>query len=502
MGRAPCCEKVGLKKGRWTADEDEILIKYIQANGEGSWRSLPKNAGLLRCGKSCRLRWINYLRADLKRGNISPQEEHVIIRLHASLGNRWSLIASHLPGRTDNEIKNYWNSHLCRRIDTFRRVTNISDTTKMIMDVHSNSNIPPKRRRGGKTSRWAMKKNKSNRKERDQKRKESSTVGVINEKEAVPVPTTLAVENEILSTAMEDFMALEAEQVDNSSESDARVTSCDQDQGLQLEEVEIPDQTEDIDGGGALCIDDSFDPSWLLDDGDGVSTLNDERDGHFNKGELVGVVNNANESDIGRVDFSCPPKMAARQELETEKRDHEEWFSSVTTSVFYDNWDWDMDWDGAVLQLENHESRDESWLADKEELVSWLWEDDHDWESTDSQNLPDIESDIGKVDFLCPPKMAASQELELETEKRDREEWFSSVTTSVFYDNWDMDWDGAVLQLENHESRDESWLADKEELVSWLWEDDHDWESTDSQNLRDIDPEKYNAVSIIEKYEE
>lgn len=45
MGRAPCCEKVGLKKGRWTAEEDEILTKYILANGEGSWRSLPKNAG-------------------------------------------------------------------------------------------------------------------------------------------------------------------------------------------------------------------------------------------------------------------------------------------------------------------------------------------------------------------------------------------------------------------------------------------------------------------------
>ncbi|KAL6004479.1 SANT SWI3, ADA2, N-CoR and TFIIIB'' DNA-binding domain [Asimina triloba] len=116
MGRAPCCSKVGLRRGPWTANEDALLSKYIKENGEGHWRTLPKKAGLLRCGKSCRLRWMNYLRPDIKRGNIKPDEVDLIIRLHALLGNRWSLIAGRLPGRTDNEIKNYWNTHLSKRL--------------------------------------------------------------------------------------------------------------------------------------------------------------------------------------------------------------------------------------------------------------------------------------------------------------------------------------------------------------------------------------------------
>lgn len=116
MGRAPCCDKNGLKKGPWTPEEDQKLVDYIQKHGYGNWRTLPKNAGLQRCGKSCRLRWTNYLRPDIKRGRFSFEEEETIIQLHSIWGNKWSAIAARLPGRTDNEIKNYWNTHIRKRL--------------------------------------------------------------------------------------------------------------------------------------------------------------------------------------------------------------------------------------------------------------------------------------------------------------------------------------------------------------------------------------------------
>ncbi|KAL5705241.1 Transcription factor myb93 [Ranunculus cassubicifolius] len=116
MGRSPCCDENGLKKGPWTPEEDEKLVQYIQEKGHGSWRALPKLADLNRCGKSCRLRWTNYLRPDIKRGKFSQDEEQTILNLHSFLGNKWSAIATHLPGRTDNEIKNFWNTHLKKKL--------------------------------------------------------------------------------------------------------------------------------------------------------------------------------------------------------------------------------------------------------------------------------------------------------------------------------------------------------------------------------------------------
>ncbi|KAF8380460.1 hypothetical protein HHK36_027946 [Tetracentron sinense] len=116
MGRQPCCDKLGVKKGPWTAEEDKKLINFLLTNGQCCWRAVPKLAGLLRCGKSCRLRWTNYLRPDLKRGLLTESEEQLVIDLHARLGNRWSKIAAMLPGRTDNEIKNHWNTHIKKKL--------------------------------------------------------------------------------------------------------------------------------------------------------------------------------------------------------------------------------------------------------------------------------------------------------------------------------------------------------------------------------------------------
>ncbi|XP_061945275.1 transcription repressor MYB5-like [Populus nigra] len=111
-----CCGKVGIKRGSWTPEEDEILANYIKKDGEGRWHTFPKRVGLFRCGKSYRLRWMNYLRPSVKRGRIALDEEDLILRLYKWLGNRWFLIAGRIPGRTDNEIKNYWNTYLRKKL--------------------------------------------------------------------------------------------------------------------------------------------------------------------------------------------------------------------------------------------------------------------------------------------------------------------------------------------------------------------------------------------------
>nr|URY18936.1 MYB protein [Zanthoxylum bungeanum] len=149
MGRHSCCYKQKLRKGLWSPEEDERLLNYITKHGHGCWSSVPKLAGLQRCGKSCRLRWINYLRPDLKRGAFSIQEENLIIELHAVLGNRWSQIAAQLPGRTDNEIKNLWNSSIKKKLrqrgidpNTHKPLSEVENDEKQLTGNKNNDKAP------------------------------------------------------------------------------------------------------------------------------------------------------------------------------------------------------------------------------------------------------------------------------------------------------------------------------------------------------------------------
>ncbi|KAF7818670.1 transcription factor MYB59-like [Senna tora] len=104
-----------LRKGPWLQEEDDQLTTFVTCLGERRWDSLAKVAGLRRSGKSCRLRWMNYLRPNLKHGPFSVEEEQLILQLHQQWGNKWSKIARSLPGRTDNEVKNYWRTHLRKK---------------------------------------------------------------------------------------------------------------------------------------------------------------------------------------------------------------------------------------------------------------------------------------------------------------------------------------------------------------------------------------------------
>ncbi|KAK6927316.1 SANT/Myb domain [Dillenia turbinata] len=140
MGRAPCCDKTSVKRGPWSPEEDEMLKNYLNIHGTGgNWISLPKKAGLKRCGKSCRLRWLNYLRPDIKHGGYTEEEDTIICNLY----KQWSVIASYLPGRTDNDVKNYWNTKLKKKFMGVVSKSSLTSTKNHIVSsnvLHSSAN--------------------------------------------------------------------------------------------------------------------------------------------------------------------------------------------------------------------------------------------------------------------------------------------------------------------------------------------------------------------------
>ncbi|KAF5732892.1 putative Myb-like HTH transcriptional regulator family protein [Tripterygium wilfordii] len=104
-------KKEEIRKGPWKAEEDEVLINHVKKYGPRDWSSIRSKGLLQRTGKSCRLRWVNKLRPNLKNGcKFSTEEERVVIELQAQFGNKWAKIATYLPGRTDNDVKNFWSS--------------------------------------------------------------------------------------------------------------------------------------------------------------------------------------------------------------------------------------------------------------------------------------------------------------------------------------------------------------------------------------------------------
>ncbi|XP_073269650.1 transcription factor MYB59-like [Primulina huaijiensis] len=130
-------EKDEMRKGPWTEEEDVQLVLYVNLFGDRRWDFIANVSGLKRSGKSCRLRWVNYLHPGLKRGKMSPHEERLVLELHSKWGNRWSRIAQKLPGRTDNEIKNYWRTYMRKEAQQKKKKSSRSSSSSS-----SSSNSP------------------------------------------------------------------------------------------------------------------------------------------------------------------------------------------------------------------------------------------------------------------------------------------------------------------------------------------------------------------------
>ncbi|KAL8142236.1 hypothetical protein V2J09_015268 [Rumex salicifolius] len=134
-------DEIVVRKGPWKAEEDEVLLKHVKKYGPRDWSSLLSKRLLQRTGKSCRLRWVNKLRPNLKNGcKFSAEEERVVIELQAQLGNKWAKIATYLPGRTDNDVKNFWSSRqkrLARLLHNSQHQNAKSNSNKTYLDPES-----------------------------------------------------------------------------------------------------------------------------------------------------------------------------------------------------------------------------------------------------------------------------------------------------------------------------------------------------------------------------